>query len=573
MKARFVGQATRFLDRDDKTQLGRKETLANMFDWNALDQKVCATIAEYEELDRTKSLSVVAISETMEIDIDEAVDAITDGGNDRGVDALFIDDRDGKNDIHIFQTKCVGDFSKSKSNFPSSEIDKLASFIVDLTGHDNDALASTNSLLKAKISDALEVLKEANATITVHFVGNTAPLIDTELKRVRTAFSRYKAIEFRMHDLDALSDFFLEKRVPALVREITAIDTNFFDRTDQNLRGVVCSVAALDIVDAIKSEDDPEQVEAGIFDQNVRIYLKRRNRINRRIIESALSDDNHMFWYQNNGITMTCDKVEIGPSRRAPKIKLTNVQIVNGGQTSNCLFEAAKEDRSKIEDVILLVRVIETSSEEVKMSIAETTNSQTPINVRDLRSNDRQQRQLEEVFADLGYYYERKAGQHADKPSSKRVDALTAGQAYLAYGIGLPETAKKDRGRVFGDLYDTVFAEDLTAIKLLTSFKLAQILSEKKKEVRKKIRDGLTLAIGEMSLIDGSFHTLFAIRQICNRDEIDMWDFDLADAKVSEAIDVVSKLYNNAQLADDNFSSNRYFKDARTKDEVTKAVG
>ena len=253
--------------------------------------------------------------------------------------------------------------------------------------------------MKAKISDALEVLKEANATITVHFVGNTAPLIDTELNRVRTAFSRYKAIEFRMYDLDALSDFFLEKRVPAFVREITAIDTNFFDRTDQNLRGVVCSVAALDIVDAIKSEGDPEQVESGIFDQNVRIYLKRRNRINRRIIESALSDDNHMFWYQNNGITMTCDKVEIGPSRRAPKIKLTNLQIVNGGQTSNCLFEAAKEDRSKIEDVILLVRVIETSSEEVKMSIAETTNSQTPINVRDLRSNDRQQRQLEEALA------------------------------------------------------------------------------------------------------------------------------------------------------------------------------
>jgi len=544
-----------------------------MFDWNALDQKITATIAEYEELDRTKALTAIAVAEIVEIDIDEAVDAITDGGNDRGVDALFIDDREAKSDIHIFQTKCVGGFEKSKSNFPSSEIDKLTSFVVDLTGHDTDALESTNKLLKTKISDALEVLKEANATITVHFVGNTASLIESEMKRVRVAFSRYKAIDFRMHDLDTLSDFFLEKRTPALVREITAIDTNFFDRTDQNLRGVVCSVAATEIVDAIKSEDDPEQVEAGIFDQNVRVYLKRRNRINRRIIESALSEDNHMFWYQNNGITITCDKVEIGPSRRAPKIKLTNVQIVNGGQTSNCLFEAAKEDRDRLEDVILLVRVIETSSEEVKMSIAETTNSQTPINVRDLRSNDRQQRQLEDAFADLGYYYERKAGQHADKSSDKRVDALTAGQAYLAYGIGLPETAKKDRGRVFGDLYDTVFAEDLTAIKLLTSFKLARIVGEKKKQVRRKIRDGSPLAAGEMSMIDGSFHVLFAIRQICNRDSIEMWDFDLTQEKIDDAISIVSKLYDRSQISDETFSPNRYFKDARTKDEVTKLVG
>lgn len=547
--------------------------MANMFDWNALDQKIKSTVAEYDELSRSKALTAVAVSETMEIDLDEAVDAITDGGSDRGVDALYIDDRDFKNDIHIFQAKCVGDFEKSKNNFPSAEIDKLTSFITDLTNHDTEALENTNVLLKAKISDALGVLNESNATITVHFVSNTAPLIDAEMKRIRTAFSRYKAIEFRMHDLDTLSDFFLAKRAPALVREITAIDTNFFDRTDQNLRGVVCSVAALDIVNAIRSEDDPNEVEFGIFDQNVRVYLKRGNRINRRIIESALADDNHMFWYQNNGITMTCDKVEIGPSKRSPKIRLTNVQIVNGGQTSNCLFEAAKEQKDKVEDIILLVRIIETSSEEVKMSIAETTNSQTPINVRDLRSNDRQQRQLEDTFAELGYYYERKAGQHADQSTAKRVDALSAGQAYLAYGIGLPETAKKDRGRVFGDLYDSVFAENLTADRLLTSFRLIRLLNERKKEVLKKIRSKTVLEKGEMSIIDGSFHALFAIRQICNRDRVDMWDYAVAEKNVDGAIALISKLYAAAQLADENFSPNRYFKDARTKDQVTKKVG
>src|SRR6056297_1712392 len=188
--------------------------MANMFDWNALDQKINATAAEYDELSRPKALTVVAVSEIMEIDIDEAVDSITDGGNDRGVDALFIDDRDVKNDIHIFQAKCANDFEKSKSNFPGGEIDKLISFVTDLTNHDTDALESANDLLKAKILDALEVLKESNATITVHFVSNTAPLIDSELKRIRTAFSRYKAIEFSMHDLDTLSDFFLEKRAP-----------------------------------------------------------------------------------------------------------------------------------------------------------------------------------------------------------------------------------------------------------------------------------------------------------------------------------------------------------------------
>ena len=106
--------------------------MANMFDWNALDQKITTTAAEYTDLDRTKSLTAVAVATIMEVDIDEAVDAITDGGNDRGVDAIFIDDRDTKNDIHIFQTKCVSDFEKSKNNFPSAEIDKLGSRLIDL---------------------------------------------------------------------------------------------------------------------------------------------------------------------------------------------------------------------------------------------------------------------------------------------------------------------------------------------------------------------------------------------------------------------------------------------------------
>jgi hypothetical protein len=365
----------------------------------------------------------------------------------------------------------------------------------------------------------------------------------------------------------------LEKSAPALVRTITAIDTNIFDRTDRNLRGVVCTVAASDIVNAIRSEENPDEVELGIFDQNVRVYLKRGNRINSRIIESALSDDNHMFWYQSNGITMTCDKVERGPSKRSPKIKLTNVQIINGGQTSNCLFEAAKEQKDRIEEIILLVRIFENSSEDVKMSIAETTNSQTPINVRDLRSNDRQQRQFEDSFAELGYYYERKSGQHAEQEMERRVDALSAGQAYLAYGIGLPETSKKDRGRVFGDLYETVFAEDLTVDKLLTSFRLISLLNERKKEVRRKIRLGESLGNGEMSIIDGSFHALFALRQICNRDGIDMWNYGLVSKKIDEATTLISALYFNAQSSDANFSSNRFFKDARTKDKVTKAVG
>ncbi|MBE5073149.1 AIPR family protein [Erythrobacteraceae bacterium E2-1 Yellow Sea] len=547
--------------------------MANRFDWNALEQNLASVLEQYDELNRTKALSVVASRELFDIDSEEAVDCLTDGGNDRGVDLFFIDDRDGKQDIHLLQVKCADTFENSKKNFPGSEVDKLLSFVNDLAGQDMDALATANPLLKAKIADASDTLKEANATITVHFISNTEPLVDGEKQRIETAFSRYRAISFEMHGLDALSDYFLEKRAPNLEREITAIDTNFFDRSDQNLRGVVCTVTGTDIVEMIRSQDDPNIVEESVFDQNVRVYLKRGNRINKTIIESALDENNHMFWYQNNGITMTCDKFVMGPSKRSPKISMTNVQIVNGGQTSNCLFEAWNEDADKVADLLLLVRIIETTDEDVKLSIAETTNSQTPINVRDLKSNDRLQRQLEASFADLGHYYERKKGQHAEQNRALRIDALDASQAYLAYGVGMPEISKKDRGRIFGDLYETVFSDEISAQKLLTSFYLMQAINEQKKELRRRIKEEDNLAPGEMALIDGAFHALFALRQICVRDDLDLWNFDIAKGKVGEATQLVQGLYAAQQASDDNFSSNRFFKDARTKDIITRIVG
>lgn len=542
--------------------------MANRFDWNALEQKISNVMNENDELNRTKALTAVAASAILEIDLDQAIDSITDGSDDRGVDALFIDDRDSRKDIHLFQAKCVSSFDKAKNNFPSGEIDKIASFIVDLTGHDHEALTSSNPILREKIKDAIDILSEPNATLTVHFVGNMAPLTEAETKRVNTAFSRYRAISFEMHDLDTLSDFFLEKKAPSLNREITVVDTNFFERVDRNIKGIVCSISAPDIINMIRSTEDPENVDMKIFDQNVRIYLKKQNRINKRIIESALSDQNHMFWYQNNGITMTCDKIDVAPSKRAPKLKLHNVQIVNGGQTSNCLFEANKADANKVEDVIILTRIIETTSDEVKSTIAETTNSQTPINVRDLRSNDRQQRQLEESILDIGYYYERKTSQHSEQSSDLRVDALSAGQAYLAYAVGFPEVAKKDRGRVFGDLYETVFSEQLTAEKLLNSYLIMKKIDEHKKNVRKNISKEIPLKKGEISIIDGAFHVLFAISQICTRDGKDRWNVEQATQCIPEALNVISNLYEDRRETIPNFSSNRFFKDAKTKDIV-----
>jgi hypothetical protein len=118
--------------------------------------------------------------------------------------------------------------------------------------------------------------------------------------------------------------------------------------------------------------------------------------------------------------------------------------------------------------VLLLLRIYELKNKEVASKIAESTNSQTPIRSRDLRANDDIQRKFEVALLSKGIYYERKADQFKDRPRKARLDALAAAQAYVAYFKSWPEVATKDRGKIFGELYDAIFNDDLTAEHILT---------------------------------------------------------------------------------------------------------
>jgi hypothetical protein len=245
---------------------------------------------------------------------------------------------------------------------------------------------------------------------------------------------------------------------------------------------------------------------------------------------------------------------------------------VNGGQTSNALFEAYHETPDKFQNVLVLVRVYETRSRDITADIAEATNSQTPINTRDLRSNDDIQKKLEGSFLDQGLYYERKFRQHQDQQRQKRVDALSAGQAFLAYSIGYPEVAKKDRARVFGDLYDNIFNDDITTTKLLVSLRLFSAIEMQKRDLQRKIKKGQSIDADLMFLIDGAYHVLFAVAELCESKKIDTFDETKAKAEIPRAVSLVKELVKQEIASDTAFTTNRFFKDMKTKHKIQRII-
>jgi len=547
--------------------------MATLLDWNAVSHKVKSYIGESPYCTTPgRAFTYVALEYLLSLSPEEIEDAITDGPNDRGIDAVYVDERDERNVIHLFQFKHVNSFNKAKKNFPSTEIDKLLSFCADLLNQDLGMKETCNPILWTKVQEIWSALSNPTPSFEVHFCANMEGLIQTQKQRVMSALAGYRSFNVNHHTLDTLVRLIIEKKQPKIDAQLRVVDKNYFERTDGNIRGLIVTLEATELIKLVTDPDEASQVREDIFNDNVRIYLTKKNRINRKIHATALSDRNVEFWYLNNGITITCDSFSYQPGVRAPLVALENVQIVNGGQTSNALFEAYREQPEKLQNVLILARIYETRARDITADIAEATNSQTPINTRDLRSNDDVQKKLEESFFDQGMYYERKARQHHEQPRRKRIDAMSAGQAFLAYFLGYPEVAKKDRARVFGDLYDNVFNDDITTQKLLVPLVIFSGIETIKRDLQRKIKKEEPFDADLLFLIDGAYHVLFSVAELCESKGIDLLDEAKARAEIPRALDLLKDLVRQESVRDEAFTASRFFKDAKTKSKIQRII-
>lgn len=80
-----------------------------------LDHKVKAYLDPESGIDTSqKAFPILMVAAMLGVSDEEAEDAITDGGMDRGCDAVFVDDREGRNSIHVFQFKYVNTLRKQR---------------------------------------------------------------------------------------------------------------------------------------------------------------------------------------------------------------------------------------------------------------------------------------------------------------------------------------------------------------------------------------------------------------------------------------------------------------------------
>lgn len=143
-----------------------------------------------------------------------------------------------------------------------------------------------------------------------------------------------------------------------------------------------------------------------VFKNNIRLYLGQ-NEINRKIEETLLIEPKKFHFY-NNGITITTKEIL---DHNSKNFIVTPVNIVNGCQTANSVYNAYKTGNLNESDVKIPVKIIVAQDKEYE-DITIRSNTQNGLEAKDLISITNIQIELEDLFSknqfcDKSFYYKR----------------------------------------------------------------------------------------------------------------------------------------------------------------------
>lgn len=168
------------------------------------------------------------------------------------------------------------------------------------------------------------------------------------------------------------------------------------------------------------------QYRTMLLEKNVRAFLRNKSKVNKRIM-ATLKKEPEMFFSFNNGISTTASSVELKQMGRTLYItKLTDWQIVNGGQTTASIASTQGCDLSKVfvQMKVSVVKNKENYSEIVK-EISTCANSQTGIKQSDFESGDKYLIDIEGIskkevspITNKKWFFERMRGIYADTLTS-----------------------------------------------------------------------------------------------------------------------------------------------------------
>lgn len=369
------------------------------------------------------------------LDFEERQQYVTDDTDDGGIDAYYIDKENRK--IYLIQSK----FRISEKAFQEREIQfrELLKMDCDRVMHGETCYEDGrqyNGKVQTLIKNVRTIPDIAMYDCQVVILANLKGVTESQLRklvgglpaRIINFEDCYKELVFPVvtGTYFSATDVFVylnltNKSLGSRIRYVVTTEFRECEIT-------VVFVPTLEIAKLMY------KYKNSILKYNPRSYLDlSTNPVNLQIAKSILDRTSNEFALFNNGITILSDDTrlteETGQKNRA-QLKLTNPQIINGGQTAYTLSKIYEdklnqgdpdkcfEDKEVLTKVITFLPNTETQSNPVEKlqlieAISKATNLQTDVTDADRKSNDEIQVQIQErIFNEFGCFYERKRGEY-----------------------------------------------------------------------------------------------------------------------------------------------------------------
>lgn len=133
-----------------------------------------------------------------------------------------------------------------------------------------------------------------------------------------------------------------------------------------------------------------KQYSSALLESNVRSFLKFNGGVNKGIRGTILNEKSRFFTY-NNGISTTASAIEVGRRENGELIitAFTNLQIINGGQTTATLAATSIKNNADLSGIYVQMKltVLKESDPDLIRCIATYANSQNKVKTADLNSS------------------------------------------------------------------------------------------------------------------------------------------------------------------------------------------
>jgi hypothetical protein len=438
-------------------------------------REAVSRIAREEDIPDERAFAVWYCEVVLRLDRQEAVDASRfDGGNDHGVDVVYIDDELQR--VVIAQAKYFKSSKKFPTNADVSLLLDTADVLADPTG-----LRDDGRLDLAEAADDVNAAREAGYVTRLHMVypGYSQPALEAQIRAFNRIHSSEELVGQLLHlpELEVSYGDFMGLSGRVATGSLKLAEKAVIAQSGPYGEALVATVTGASLQALHEAHGDR------LFDQNVRLFLgARKGSVNAGIEETIESStDRGNFWAYNNGITIVAESFKLRSAKL--EVALSKFSIVNGCQSTVLIGQS---DPSAAADVRVLARIVAAPANLVD-NIIRYTNSQTPIRVWEMSARDPEQQRLRRELDKLPepWFYGFRRGEFEAVPDKARYGPVARRRTLpfpqaiqsLAAFRGLPVEAYKDKGRLFTTHKDRVLPVGLPAVEILWAWQVGQAIA------------------------------------------------------------------------------------------------